>query len=256
MKPIRAATRITLCSLLLIGLAWAVLVTGWIPWRRRGLPLVRWLPTYTARLVLRIMDVTPVWRERERFVDHHGFIFPNHPSYLDILIMVSLQPVRFLAKAEIRKWPVLGYVAAAVGTVFVQREDQTSRAAARSALARMKRYPPLVIFPEGAIGPPDRIQPFRYGAFEVAVQGNVPILPCFIHYEEPGIVHWGEESLFQAVWRLAGHSGGITATVYPLRTITPTATEDARQLAIETHGGMDGLRASLVRADDVVVPGL
>ena len=256
MYALRAAVRLGLMLLVVSLLGLSLLLTSWIPWQRQGVHHAALQASAACRLLLRIMGLRVKWDQAQRFRTHHGFIFPNHVSFVDIFVMLSVAPVRFLAKAEIRTWPVVGYIAQALGVVFVQREDRASRSAARTALAVEAHYPAIVLFPEGGTGAPDRLHPFRYGAFEIAVAGSFPILPCIIIYSEPFVVFWGEESIWAAAWRMLSQRQPLTAQVTPLHTINPLPDDDPQQLAIQTHGAMEALRASRSDGRNVIEPGL
>ncbi len=212
----------------------------------------------TARLLLRAFNVRVEWIDASVFRRHHGFVFPNHISYLDALVIDSLIPMRFVAKAEIRRWPMVGYIARAAGCVFVQRDQKESRTQARASLARMGRYPPIVLFPEGGTGPPGRIRPFRYGAFEIAVDGGIPFLPCIIDYgAHAGQVYWDDRTLMGAAWQLLTHAEGpIIARVVPLRGIEPQPGDDPKRMAIAIHGAMNALLTSQRDEQQIIEPGL
>src|SRR5690606_16401682 len=110
----------------------------------------------------------------------NGFVFPNHSTYLDILMMTHLIPMRFVAKQEVKRYPFVGPLAKAIGCVFVKRESKASRAQARVTLGKAERFPPIVLFPEGKTGSGETLQTFRQGAFEIAVAHEIPFLPCVI----------------------------------------------------------------------------
>jgi 1-acyl-sn-glycerol-3-phosphate acyltransferase len=164
-------------------------------------------------------------------------ILPNHVSLLDTLALLSVTPVRFLGAAEILAYPVIGWIAASIGTVFVARTDRQSRQRARSdivAALHADPYPPIVLFPEGRLGPGDRLYPFRYGAFALAVEHGVAYLPCALRYRPLAVARWhgaaGEE-LWPAAWRLACHTGPVLAEVMPLVQVLPEGDADPAQLA-------------------------
>ncbi|HEX6385653.1 MAG TPA: lysophospholipid acyltransferase family protein, partial [Anaerolineae bacterium] len=192
-----------------------------------------------VKLLLLILNVKVRCPEPGKLRQHHGFVFPNHVSYLDILALVSIAPMRFLAKEEVRAMPIIGRCAEAIGCVFVRREDKKSRAQAREALARVDRFPPVVLFVEGKRGPGHELLPFRYGAFEIVTQGNVPFLPCVIGYDRLEIAIWHRnENIMKAIWRLARRSGPIRAEIIPLAVVQPTAADDSVQLSLATHADM------------------
>lgn len=235
MNPVRAAIRIVTISIVLAVGTVAILLTGWIPLRVRRIRFAAWNMRWMARAFLRIFDIHFTPPPLGTFVRHEGFVFPNHLSYLDIVLLLSLMPMRFLAKEEVRRWPFIGWVAMGVGTVFVDRGDKSSRHLARQKLADVPRYPPIVVFPEGRVGPGGTLLPFRHGAFEIAAQNSAPFLPCAIMYDREALVVWGDETLFTAMWRLAGRSGPVQASVVALPAVQPTPADNVQQLALQTH---------------------
>lgn len=76
-------------------------------------------------------------------------IVANHVSYLDILIISSLHPCNFLAKSEVGKWPLFGWVASALGCVFVKRDSLMGRACALRSCLKSLTHSSLALFPEG-----------------------------------------------------------------------------------------------------------
>lgn len=76
-------------------------------------------------------------------------IVANHISYLDILAIGSLHPCIFLAKSEIREWPVIGFIARALGCEFVDRSSLSSRVAALFKIRKALRHTSVCAFPEG-----------------------------------------------------------------------------------------------------------
>ena len=258
MKLIRGTLRLTSFILLLMLTTLLVLLTAWIPVRIKGARLSAWFLPTVCHLLLPLFNVEFTVREADRITRHDGFIFPNHLSFLDIILLLSIFPVRFLAKSEIAYWPFVGWIARAVDTVFVKREDKESREKARDALAQLHTFPAVAIFPEGGIfQPPAEIKPFRYGAFEIAQQGGHSFIPAVFIYEPLDIVFWRDEPLLTAVWRFASRPEPIKARLFLLRTVQPNPDDDPRQLALETHGAMTAVyKHSNNRGDDVVQSGI
>ena len=87
----------------------------------------------TCRAFLRLNAIRFRIDEPEAVQRLQGFAFFNHVSYLDVPAVLALLPVRFLATAGVRRLPLIGWMARAVGTVFVQRGNGASREAARAA---------------------------------------------------------------------------------------------------------------------------
>ena len=253
----RGLWRLTLFALVFAAGTILILALAWLPIRRRGVRLAAWPITYLARFFIRLFNIQVTCAKAEKIRQHHGFIFTNHSSVLDIVLMVNILPTRFLAKAEIKRWPFIGWIGAAVDTVFVSREDKTSREQARQAIIKLDHYPPIVIFPEGGIyEPAETLHPFRYGAFEIAAQGSVPFIPCVFLYEPLDIAFWGDEPLLTSLWRLSSRPGPLHARLFALKTVHPTAADDPRQLALEAHGAMEAVLTYSGREEEVVESGI
>ena len=236
MNAIRGYYRLCLASLAL-GLGGTLItLTSWIPWEIRGFRPSFWILVLTVRTVLLVLNVKVDCPAQDQFRAHHGFIFPNHVSYADPLVMAAITPVRFLAKEEIRSWPVIGLIARGIGCVFVKRESRESRAQARAALAQVETFPPITLFPEGKRGPGDRLLPFRYGAFEIVLGGSSSYLPCAIIYDPLDIIIWHRgEHILKAAWRLATFPGPVTAKVVASAAVHTQQGDDPVKLSLEAH---------------------
>jgi 1-acyl-sn-glycerol-3-phosphate acyltransferase len=234
-------------TVLLIGSGLVpTLLLALVPRRYRGARLSAWYPTLMARVFIRIFGIRFTCRHPERLANHHGLLFPNHTSYLDIVALILVAPVRFLAAAEVRRQPVIGWYAAAAETVFVNRSSKQSRRSARHSLASVLQsdpFPPIAVFPEGRLGPGTHLMPFRHGAFELAVQNQVPYLPVAIHYDRPDVVTWHggsrNETMVAAVWRLACRRGSIALELRPLEPLRPSAADDPALLAVVTQRAIE-----------------
>lgn len=257
MQLLRGVYRIIVTLLALCVLTITVLSTAWLPIEIKGARLSAWPTVYFSRFIIRFFRIHVTWDGAEKLAQHNGFVFPNHVSFLDVLLLAHIFPVRFLSKLELRRWPLIGWVAWAIGTVFVDRSQRTSRQAARLALATIPHYPPVVLFPEGGIlPPPDAIKPFRYGAFEIAYQGKVPYYPCVLVYEPLDVLYWGDEALWTAVWRFVTYTGPLSAEVHLLPLVKPRADDDPQRLALTTHGAMEAVLNYARGNDDVLKAGL
>lgn len=253
----RGTFRLFVYLVVLVMGAIPILLTAWMPFTYRGVRLSAWPATMLARFFMRLFRVQVTYYHLERLQEHQGFIFPNHVSFLDIIMMLHLMPMRFLSKAELRHWPLIGWIARAIGTVFVDRGNKSSREAARNALTQVTTFPPIVLFPEGGIfPPPEALKPFRYGAFEIAQSGMIPYLPCVLTYEPMEIAFWGDESIWVAAWRFAAFAGPIRAHLHVLRKVQPHENDDPHQLALETHGAMDAVLRYGGHEADVLQAGL
>jgi 1-acyl-sn-glycerol-3-phosphate acyltransferase len=248
----RGILRLLLIMMVLVTGTGLVLLFAWLPLRWRGARLSAWLVTGMARTFMRIFQVRFECAEPEKIRGLHGFLFPNHTTYLDIIAAVYLLPARFVAKAEIRKYPLIGIIARAIGCVFVERQNKASRAKARGALAKAERYPPIILFPEGKTGTGETLAPFRHGAFAVAIDTQTPFLPCVLVYDRPEIVRWMGDPFTRAIWRLASRPGPVTVHLIALDVVQPAAGMDPAELAETTQRQM---AAALAEAEGRYVIG-
>ncbi|WP_410497423.1 lysophospholipid acyltransferase family protein [Chitinibacter sp. S2-10] len=135
----------------------------------------------------------------------HFILIANHPSAFEDIGIPALFRVRNLAKHEVKDWFLLGKIARAAGTLFVERESKASRQAAQQALIdAVNAGDNIALYPEGGCKG-RRIAPrFLHGAFITSLATGVPILPVFLHYEAQAQFEWQTgEHLLQKIWRMA-----------------------------------------------------
>ena len=102
-----------------------------------------------------------------------GLIVSNHLSYLDILVLASVAPAAFVSKADVRGWPMFGWLATLGGTVFIERERRTHVGAVNREVERaLADGVPVVVFPEGTSSAGANILPFRSSLLEPAIGGT------------------------------------------------------------------------------------
>lgn len=218
-----------------------VLLSGWLPLRIRGVRPAGWIVTGLARGVCRIMRVRILSQDFDSLRRHVGLIFPNHLSLLDPLVLLAVMPVRFVAATEVARYPLIGQLTKSIDTVFVSRHDRESRREARRRIAEAfqhAKHPPIVLFPEGRLGPGHRLYPFRYGAFNVAAGAGISFMPCGLRYQPLDVAVWhgGQgESLWRALWRLATSPVPVQVEVLPLKKVEPHNGADPVSLAEQTQ---------------------
>jgi lyso-ornithine lipid O-acyltransferase len=134
----------------------------------------------------------------------HYILIANHPSALEDVGIPSLFAVRSLAKIEVKDWFLVGKIATAAGTLFVQRESKSSRLAAQAELiAAVNAGDNIALYPEGGCKGRRIADRFLYGAFAVSIATNTPIVPVFLHHEAQEIFEWtNQENLLQKLWTI------------------------------------------------------
>jgi 1-acyl-sn-glycerol-3-phosphate acyltransferase len=170
---------------LAVYLAWTVLL---MPVQALGLVLHRsWtatLPRFYHRWSCRILGLKV--RRIGRPTPARPVLFAvNHISYLDITVLGSLLAVSFIAKREVRRWLLFGWLARLQRSVFIDRQVRSTREQRDSIAGRLAAKEALVLFAEGTSGDGNRILPFKSALFSVAdhaVAGSVTVQPVSIAY--------------------------------------------------------------------------
>ncbi|MDY0004995.1 MAG: lysophospholipid acyltransferase family protein [Polyangia bacterium] len=147
-----------------------------------------------------------------------ALIVSNHRSYVDIAALGSLFDACFIAKAQIRHWPVLGFAFGISPTLFVDRGNPESTRAVREAVRdRLARGLSIINFAEGTTKDGPGLLPFKRGLFVEAQALGIPVVPVTLTYTGMDRrVEWvGDDTFFDHFLRLAGHSG-LTAHVHVL----------------------------------------
>lgn len=113
-----------------------------------------------------------------------SLITANHISWLDILVLGGQWPVLFLSKSEVRKWPLIGFLAARAGTLFLHRGRGASEAAQEITQA-LRQQCNVVLFPEGTTTDGAGVRRFHSRLLQAAVDAQRPVQPLAIRYREP-----------------------------------------------------------------------
>jgi 1-acyl-sn-glycerol-3-phosphate acyltransferase len=175
------------CLHLMWGLLACALVFPWAGAQRRNAINRRW-----SRQLLAICGVS-VEQDGAREALAHAMVVSNHVSWLDIFVINALHPCHFVAKSEIRDWPVLGWLADKGGTVFIARGNRRElRHIFKGMVATLQAGQRVAFFPEGTTAPPGTVLPFHANLFEAAVDARVPVQPFALRYlDGAGAQHGG-----------------------------------------------------------------
>ncbi|HYQ98511.1 MAG TPA: lysophospholipid acyltransferase family protein [Casimicrobiaceae bacterium] len=136
-------------------------------------------------------------------------IVANHVSWLDIFVLLALQPARFVGKAEIRRWPVVGRLSANAGTLFVERERRRhAHSINREAASALARGDIVAIFPEGTTTDGTTLLPFKSSLLQPIVDAEGHVQPVALRYrnaegapsDAPAYV--GDTTFVASFWRV------------------------------------------------------
>ena len=211
------------------------------PARRRA--LVAWW----AGKLLRIVGVASRLEGGAPATTQRGaMIAANHVSWLDIFALQAITPARFVAKSEVRDWPLAGWIAERAGTLFIRRGLRRDAARINAVVhAALVQGDCVGIFPEGATTEGDALLKFHSSLFEPAVANGAHVHPCAIRYEHSdgtlcrAFAYVGELSFMQSLG-LVIRQRGVTAYVR-FAPALPTAGASRREVALAARSRVASL---------------
>jgi 1-acyl-sn-glycerol-3-phosphate acyltransferase len=136
-------------------------------------------------------------------------LMANHISWLDITSLHAARFCRFVAKADIKSWPVLGALAAGSGTLFIERASRRDAMRVVHQMAdSLRAGDVLAVFPEGTTSDGITLLPFHANLFQAAISANAPVQPVSIEFIDAATrqkslapCYMGNDTLFTSVWR-------------------------------------------------------
>ncbi len=138
-----------------------------------------------------------------------GLLVANHVSFVDIMVLSALQPTVFVSKAEVTRWPIVGPIAAAAGTIFIQRQKRSDVARANIHLHRAMDSGLLVtLFPEGTSSDGQSILPFQPSLLQPVLECTAGVTPAYLRYSGPDtnrvdeVAYFGDRNLQDCLWAL------------------------------------------------------
>ncbi|TFW19705.1 1-acyl-sn-glycerol-3-phosphate acyltransferase [Massilia arenosa] len=239
---IRFAFRLVRVLLHLVqGLLTCALVFPWAKAERRNTLVRRWSRQLLAMCGVRVQELAGVAPLS------HALIVANHVSWLDIFVINSLHPSRFVAKVEIREWPVVGWLVAMAGTVFIARGNRRDlRHIFQGLVDNLKTGERVAFFPEGTTAQQGTVLPFHANLFEAAIDARIDVQPYALRYVDrhgafhPAVDYVGETNFVQSMLAIL-RSQGVRAQLVCLEPI-PAAGAHRRELAVAAH---DAIAAAL-----------
>lgn len=186
-----------------------------------GHSLMRWLPRWWHRIMCRVIGLrvrTHGHLSKERPL----LLVSNHISWKDILVLGSVAELVFIAKSEVRAWPVLGWLARLQRSVFVERQQRRKTGAQISDVsARLIAGEVVVLFAEGTTSDGNRVMPFNASLFGAA-SAALPLTPeGRVHIQPVSIAYTGFHGMPMGRYHrpLAGWPGDVALGAHLLRVI-------------------------------------
>lgn len=249
--PIRLYRYVRTCVHVSAGVATTLFVFPLVsPARKRAL-VKRW-----SQRLMRILAVQ---------VRVHGdigarggnvLIVANHISWLDIFVLNSVHPVRFVAKSELARWPIVGAMISGAGTLFIERTKRRDMHRVNNHVAQVLASGDVVaIFPEGTTTDGIDMLPFRSSLLQPIVEAEGHVQPVAIRYRAPdgtlsvAPAYVGETSFAESFWHVCG---ALSLTVDLIATSAlPARKGHRRHLARDAECA---IRTALAAPDDATGP--
>ena len=161
-----------------------------------------------------------------------ALLVANHVSWLDILVMNAAHPARFVSKADVKHWPLLGSLITGAGTLYIERESRRDAMRVVHHMAeRLLAHDTLAVFPEGTTGDGHVLLPFHANVFQAAISAHAAVVPVALRFVDGASgqrsdapVFIGDTTLIASIWTTLRANGLQAVVVYG---------------EPQTHGGRD-----------------
>ncbi|AMO78702.1 lysophospholipid acyltransferase family protein [Pseudomonas citronellolis] len=193
-----------------------------------------WLARLSRALPLRVKVYGELPREPALWVS-------NHVSWLDIPLLGALAPLTFLSKAEVRQWPLAGWLAEKAGTLFIRRGSGDGSRLGEQIAGALQLGRSTLIFPEGTTTDGRGLRNFHGRLLAGAIQAGVPLQPVALRYLRDGepdhlAPFIGDDDLLSHLLRLLRNDRGCVE-IHLLAPL-PSQGRDRAQLAQQAHAAI------------------
>jgi 1-acyl-sn-glycerol-3-phosphate acyltransferase len=175
-----------------------------------------------------------------------GLLVSNHVSYVDIIALLSLAPAMFVAKREVKSWPVMGLMAQLGGTLFIDRQRRTHVGEINDDIQTALADGALVIvFPEGTSSDGSSVLPFKSSLLEPATRSRYPLTIGRVHYtlengsDDATVAYWGDDVFFSHLLNLLSKRRVFANVRFAP---VPNPSPDRKELAQQLHAAVLGLK--------------
>ena len=162
-----------------------------------------------SRTLLSILSVSVREKNAPKELPGCCMLVLNHISWLDVFVIDARFPATFIAKSEVRSWPVVGWLCTLVGTLYIERGKRSEARRARQMIAAELRRGTLVaVCPEGVTTFGRSLERFHSALFQPALDAAATLQPVALRYLDAAGRHTdaagyvGDTSLFESVWTI------------------------------------------------------
>ncbi len=141
-------------------------------------------------------------------------LIANHVSWLDIVVLHAAHHCRFVSKADVGRWPIVGQLATGAGTLYIERKSRRdAKRVVHDMVQALQEGDILAVFPEGTTGDGSALLPFHANLIQAAISAPAPVQPVALRYVDAqgrnsrAVSYVGNESLVGSIWRTLGATG-------------------------------------------------
>jgi 1-acyl-sn-glycerol-3-phosphate acyltransferase len=167
----------------------------------------------------------------------------NHISWIDIHAINAFKPIRFVAKSEVASWPIFGWMAKQLGTVFIRRDSPRHARQVVGQIASVLACESVCIFPEGTSTIGKEVLPFKPNLFESAIDANVKVYSLAIRYRSQvtglmsdATAFIGDMGLLESMSKILKDRKLIVELIFLPPSSNQTTLLDRKLLALHSHG--------------------
>jgi 1-acyl-sn-glycerol-3-phosphate acyltransferase len=160
----------------------------------------------------------------------------NHISWLDIFVLNAIHPSQFIAKSEVRDWPLIGWLSRRSGTIFIERALRQNASAINARVSKLLKQGACIgLFPEGTTTDGKQVGHFHSALFQPAIDAEIKTCPVALRYQtaegypSQAAAFTGDTTLLQSIWRIlrVPHFNALVVFTPAI----PAAKENRRMLA-------------------------
>jgi len=175
------------------------------------------------------------------------FLVSNHLSYVDIMIYFNTLKTTFVSKAEVKNWPIIGFMAKTLGIIFIDRRRKSDVARVnRSVADQITEYKGVVLFPEGTTSSGESLLPFKPSILEHPAKSKMPVHYAYITYEtgpkdkdaEQTVCWWNDEPFGSHFFNFAANRSTVAKIHFGDETLQR---DDRKELAAELYQKVETL---------------
>ena len=218
----------------------------------------RILKSWSRQLLLILNVVIQIEGQQHACGEEGCLIVANHVSWLDIIVLNAIHPSRFIAKSEVRDWPLIGWLCRRCGTVFIERAlRQNASMINRHISLLLKQDVCIGLFPEGTTTDGIQVGHFHSALIQSAIDAGTRLLPIALRYQDEenkpssAAAFVGDMTLAQSIWQILRCTRQNALFVYTPALMADNA--NRRVLALAAHEAISQVLRTIATGRQTVI---